>query len=374
MELVKKYLPWTVRILLAALFIFSGYAKMFPIWPFEKQLVDLGITSWCAAPYLSRLIIALEIAIAFALLQNNYLKSLVIPATALLLVAFNVHLGIEMYKFGPNTGNCGCFGQVIEMTPLEAFIKNIVTLGLLYYLWRVVSDRPKGDNLFLVPFSIYLTASLGMFMFFPFCPCDKDKKTDPLEEVYTPSDTLRATDLDSGRAIIEPADDGEIGVKIVDEMAAKDILEKQIEEKNNALEEKGPAKKVSKFASYPMFAGKKVNIDEGKKIICMFASGCDHCQDAIKAMTELKKAGKLSPDIYIYFMDEEPEKIPEFFKIAGKAYPYQVMDIPKFWTLIGNDANTPGVFCLWNGNVIKRFEGQGENEFKKVAMEKVFSK
>jgi hypothetical protein len=372
MELVKKYLPWTVRILLAALFLFSGYAKMFPIWPFEKQLVDLGITSWCAAPYLSRLIIALEIAIAFALLQNNFLKSLVIPATALLLVAFNIHLGIEMYKFGPNTGNCGCFGQVIEMTPLEAFIKNIVTLGLLFYLWRVVSDRPKGQNNFLVPFSMYLAAALGMFMFFPFCPCDKDKKTDPLQEVYTPSDTLNSVEIDSQSIITNPTN--VIEQKIVDELAAKDADEKQANEKTAIVEDKGPAKKVSKFAAYPMFGGKKVNIDEGQKIVCMFAAGCDHCQDAIKGMTELKKAGKLSPDIFIYFMDEEPEKIPEFFKIAGKTYPYQVMDIPKFWTLIGNDANTPGVFCLWNGNVIKRFEGQGDNEFKKAAIEKVFIK
>ena len=47
----KKTIVWLLRFLVFALFVFSAVAKMFPIWAFEKQLVDLGLMSWCNAPF-----------------------------------------------------------------------------------------------------------------------------------------------------------------------------------------------------------------------------------------------------------------------------------------------------------------------------------
>jgi len=60
----KKYLVLGVRILIFGLFILSAVAKMYPLWAFEKQLVDLGITDWCGAHYLARIILGIEIAAA----------------------------------------------------------------------------------------------------------------------------------------------------------------------------------------------------------------------------------------------------------------------------------------------------------------------
>ena len=59
----------------------------------------------------------------------------VILKNIVLLAAFCIHLGIQMVQHGAMNGNCGCFGQLIPMTPLEAFIKNIVTIAMLIYLW-----------------------------------------------------------------------------------------------------------------------------------------------------------------------------------------------------------------------------------------------
>ena len=73
MSKVKKYIPWLARIVIFGLFMLSGISKLFPLWMFEKQLVDLGIASWCVAPFLARLIIALEIAIAIAILFNHHI-------------------------------------------------------------------------------------------------------------------------------------------------------------------------------------------------------------------------------------------------------------------------------------------------------------
>jgi thiol-disulfide isomerase/thioredoxin len=113
--------------------------------------------------------------------------------------------------------------------------------------------------------------------------------------------------------------------------------------------------------------GKKVNLDEGKKLVCFFAPGCDHCRETAKELKALAAKMKL-PDTYIIFMDEESFLIPEFLKETGFNKPYQVIDIPKFWTVLGSNASTPGLFYLWNGNIIKSFEGIEGNKFDAAAL------
>ena len=189
---LKKHVPLIVRIIISALFLLSAVAKLFPIWAFEKQLVDLGIVDWCSAPYLARLIIALEVAIAIGILQNHFIKSFVIPVTILLLAAFCIHLGIQMVEHGAMNGNCGCFGQLIPMTPLEATIKNIITIGLLIYLYKNVSEKEKGQNKFIVILFIYFFSAFLMFFSFPFCPCAKEDKVSTSPPVTLIPDSANA--------------------------------------------------------------------------------------------------------------------------------------------------------------------------------------
>ena len=142
-ELIKKVsespaFVWFLRVLISALFFVSAVAKMYPspeiglIKYFEiKQLVQgLGFNE-ILAQYFSRSIIAFEFFIAISLLLNNYLKRIIYPISILLLVAFTTHLTYLVFQ--GNDGNCGCFGELIPMTPLEAIIKNIITILTLYF-------------------------------------------------------------------------------------------------------------------------------------------------------------------------------------------------------------------------------------------------
>ena len=141
----RNNLILALRLSTTVLFVFSAVSKLYPIEAFEKQLVDLGFASWSAAPYLSRAIIGFEAFLGLAFLQKNYLRSFFIPATAALLLVFCAHLTYTLYTTG-NSGNCGCFGQWIKMTPLEALIKNILTLGMLGYLYTLTKnyEHKKG--------------------------------------------------------------------------------------------------------------------------------------------------------------------------------------------------------------------------------------
>jgi thiol-disulfide isomerase/thioredoxin len=349
---MKAYLPWTARIVVSILFLVSAVSKMFPMWMFEKQLVDLGVCGWCDAPYFSRLLIALELAIGIAILQRHFIKRFVLPVTAFLLVAFCVHLSIEMVKHGAMNGNCGCFGQLIPMTPLEAFIKNVLTLGLLVYIYKTVEEHEKGQNRFMVPMFIYSMSAFAMFAVFPFCPCEKESETAaPVEEVIEeaesiPDSTAAATPVDSSSIVV------------TSDIQANNIIE---------VKEVEPTKVKSRFSEFKTIGGKKVNLDEGKKLVCFFAPGCDHCRETAKELKALAAKLKL-PDTYIIFMDEEAFLIPEFMKETGFNKPYEVIDIPKFWTVLGSNASTPGLFYLWNGNIIKSFEGIEGNKFDAAAL------
>ncbi len=343
MRRMHKYLPWTARIIVCLLFLISGIAKMFPIWGFEKQLVDLGICGWCEAPYLARLLIGLELAIAIAILQRHYLRQLVIPVTILLLAAFCIHLSIEMYQHGAMNGNCGCFGQLIPMTPLEAFIKNIITIAILVYLYRNIKTTQQQESRITVLLLIYISSAFLLFFFFPFCPCAKEEIAPVASVVNNPA----LTDT-TNNAVLKDTTTGKVAPPEV-------------------VMEEAPKKIKSKFSEFTLFENKPVNLDEGKKIVCLFAPGCDHCKKTAKALWVLSQK-KGFPKVYILFMNEEANLIDDFFKESGSRYPYQVLDIPRFWKLSGAGTTTPGVIYLWNGNIIRSFEGIEKNEFNSEAI------
>ncbi len=361
MEKKNNYLPWIIRIIIFILFMLSGIAKMFPIWAFEKQLVDLEIFNWCQAPYFARFIIALEMAIGISILQPHFLKRIFIPLTILLLVAFCIHLCIQIKQFGAMSGNCGCFGQLIPMTPLEALIKNIITIALLIYLYRKVSEKEKGQNKFMYPFGIFVLSLVLMFVLFPFTStCSQQEKALPV---------LIERDTASSVQIKEQAPEAHVNtdVTVAPERKIDETKTKKDSVPVKRVVDNAPPKTISKFSTYKLFGDKTVNLDEGKKIVCMFAAGCDHCRAAAKEICAMSKGDKF-PEVYVLFMDEETFLIDEFFKEAQCKFPYKVVDIPEFWNLLGTGKTTPGVFYLWNGNIIKSFEGLDKNKFDPKAL------
>ncbi|MBC5834399.1 protein tlpB [Flavobacterium sp. F372] len=361
----KKNISWTLRIVIALLFIVSAIAKIskgwisdfpfidfspyFAISTFEvKQLLTLGFSE-AVAPYFSRILIGIEFALGFLLLNNNFLKRITIPATIGLLVVFIIHLSYVTFLSGGNSGNCGCFGELIPMTPIEAIIKNIIAVGLLVWLWKIQENDKKSN--FWILTTVTLACILGLFMLAPMKAATTSSSIDSNEVVLT--DTISQVEDTVQVAEIKPVDSSKVKV------------EKNIEE---VKKEVGP-KPV--FSGYSEFYA---DIDNGKKILCFFVPGCEHCRDAARDLNALQKKHKDFPQVQIVFMDEEAEKIPDFFKYAGKQFPYKVIDVIPFWTKLGSGKDTPGIVYLHNGNVIKFYDGIAENAFNSKAIEKVIYK
>lgn len=354
-------IAWIIRIVVAVLFIVSAVAKLskgeildspyFAISTFEvKQLYPMGFSE-TFAPYFSRTLIGIELALGLLLLQRNYLRRFVIPVTILLLAVFIGHLTYITFLSGGNTGNCGCFGELIPMTPIEAIIKNIVAVGLLAYLFKLLPNEGKNGN-FWVLTTVLFASILAIFMLAPI---------QPLEKAFTVSEpettTVDTLTVDSAKVEIAPAIVIDTVKKVTDEK--KEDIKVEINE---------PPKHKSGFRQY------FPKIDTGRKTLCFFVPGCDHCRTAAKELTELRKTNKDFPEISIIFMDEEADLIPAFFKEAGAQYPYKIIGVIQFWKVLGSGKDTPGVKYLWNGNEYKYYWGITDNKFDPADYQKVINK
>jgi len=343
MENIKKYLPWTIRIIISFLFLISAVAKLYPspyfaISTFEvKQLYPMGFSEDVAV-FFSRILIGIELALGILLLQNNYLRRIIIPATLLMLLVFTTHLTIDTIQNGGNSGNCGCFGSLLPMTPIEAIIKNVVAIILLaIYLYVVPKITNEKSNLWVLT-TVTFASILTLFMIAPIQPKVEEIIT---EEIEIPAvETFQSQTADTLSL-------GQTETTVAEE--AKTETAKPVSDE--------PAAQKSGYAQY--FS----NIDKGKKILALFVPGCDHCRDVAKELTEMKAKNKNFPEVEIVFMNEEPEKIPDFFAFAGANYPYKVIEIIPFWKLLGNGKDTPGIIYLWNGNKIKEWDGINEKKF-----------
>ncbi len=352
----KLLILFVLRLVIFTLFIASAVLKLVPsIVPFEKQLVDLGFVDWCSAPYLARLIIALELALGVAFLQSNYLRKIIIPATAFLLIAFCVHLSFVIYTQGANSGNCGCFGQLIPMTPLQALIKNIFTLGILGYMYMIYREKEK--NSLLVLLVIYLLANLALFMSYPFAPCTT-VTADEVEVVETLQDTtlipvvlpdsLQGDSLNNSNPVVPEKKTAQSAtvvtadtVRKVAPVAKADLL--------------CPVKKVSAYAPFKKFSdGVVADLDNGRKIVTLFSLECDHCMETAKKIGELSQKKSIPPVYYLFWGTED--QVENFFKVAQYRFPYKIIEPSTFFQLLGSAPSPPKVSVLCNGNIVADFD------------------
>lgn len=310
----KNNLVFFLRILISALFILSAFAKLYPTplygitKVFEQgQLIPMGFSAELAS-YFSRFIIGTEFFLGISILFNNYLKRIIVPITFLMTLVFSIHLATQI--FGPSE-NCGCFGDLIPMTPIEALIKNIFTLLILAFIYSKSVHVYGNLNRLVMLFTL---AIMSMFAFVPIST--KSKSSD--------------------NSFISYVDD-----------------------------------KYNEFK----------NLDQ-KKILCFFDAGCDHCQDAARALDSLSNIVTNFPQLHIIFSDAEDYNIPSFFEFVGNKYPYQIMpfanydtdEIDSYMEITFPDYDNPVVILYDGSRQLRLYEGAGDRSFSAADLHRILVK
>ncbi|MCK5051611.1 MAG: hypothetical protein KAS53_07800 [Candidatus Cloacimonetes bacterium] len=189
-QVKRNYLKIILQIILGGTFIFSAYSKIISPGLFEILLIDSGIVETrIIAAYLTRLLIGFELALGLLIFQPNYLKKIIIPVTIGLLAAFTLYLGYTGIILGDNE-NCGCFGELIKMTPVESIYKNIIFLIIAVFLYRKVETKKTKK---ILPVAITILSFLLVFLIIPITNA-KDFKF----EKYTSFEGYGRVDLAEG--------------------------------------------------------------------------------------------------------------------------------------------------------------------------------
>lgn len=299
----KRQLVWGIRILVSALFILSALAKLYPspimgIAAFETKYLGATGIEGGFAKVVSRLLIGFELCLAILILLPYYLKKIVFPTTISLLAVFSIHLMVQV--FNGDASNCGCFGELIPMTPLEALIKNILTIGLLILPLTVFKDyleEIKKINPLLV---IGLSSSLLMFVLLP-----------------QSSSVISGADTSAGESEY---------TKYFDD----------ISEGNKLLCFFSPT------CEHCMETGKQITALKKKypglipEVRILFMDESDNGSES---------------------------EIDAYFKFIGKKYNYKVLSIEDFVPLFWADRDFPGVLYLYEGKDRIFFDGSGDKEF-----------
>ncbi len=162
--MLKNAAWFLLSFLTGAVFLFSAYAKLFPIELFEYTFVDIGVSNFGAAPWIARLFIGLEFAFGISLVFCLYGKNQwVLKANLLFMVVLSIYLVI-LWIFKGNDHNCGCFGQLLDLSPAESLLKNLLMIAGLLLLWLFFDGWKTVFAKYLIPLLSLLAISLPFIL------------------------------------------------------------------------------------------------------------------------------------------------------------------------------------------------------------------
>ena len=304
--MLKRIIAITLSIIVGSIFIYSGYTKLFPvIETFEFTFVELGIANWYTAPFIARLFLGLEFFVGCLLILNYQLKKITIPITIILLSFFTIYLIIQIFVSG-NNGNCGCFGEHLKMTPLQAIIKNAIMFGLLFIVYFIYEGWKIKYNSLLLS-SVGVTLILTPFII---NPIDYNYTSNNLDEKVNYPLALNL--------LFQPEDSSKVEIP-------------------------------------------KVDIRKGNHVVAFLSLKCPHCKIAAKKFRLIKKN---NPQISIYFILNGQKSDYSNFIEETKAdnIPYSFCLGKTFVKLAS--FRLPRIYYLNNGIVLRKVDYLELNQYE----------
>ena len=154
---VPKSIKYVFRVLPGILLLFSATAKLVGIDAFEIYLFSFGWFGLGTAFLLARLVIAAEYTLGLLLIANLCPKTAWWGAVAML-AGFSVFLG--WLALSGNRDNCNCFGELVNLNPLQSLAKNAVMLALLLPAYGVQPFRSRLKPLWIALMAVVPLATV----------------------------------------------------------------------------------------------------------------------------------------------------------------------------------------------------------------------
>jgi uncharacterized membrane protein YphA (DoxX/SURF4 family) len=279
------------RVFLAVMFLFSGLSKVVSLPFFDSMVAELLIgvdyfdkpQAFYFIQIFTRILIAFELLIGAALLQDRLFKKAVLPIMQLILIVFTIHLFYDSITGkGFIEGNCGCFGDILPMNNLESIIKNIVAMLVGLFVWRKYDAEQSRLSTLSWPLTLGAVAIFTLWF--------SIKKPQPLE-------------LENQQSSFNVIDSMSAQVQNILDTTSTDVTAqtnptpevKTTDAKPDVAAQKAPGSPISPqqktknllTSIRALSDGKKMNLDKGEVLVCLFSMTCSHCQEVYKDICKL---------------------------------------------------------------------------------------
>ncbi len=290
MKQAKTILPIALKMLLGIVFIISAVLKVVGIDRFEIYVYSYHFFSLNFSFLVARAAIVLELVLGIGLVSNT-LHKLYWWGSVVMLAGYTLLL-IYAHAIG-RTDSCHCFGDYLQLDPVQSLLKNGVLLLLFLLVFRI--QEWKTPFRWLILCVAVMASSIGVFVASP---------PDNFTPNYSAGHNLQVEYLDA--ALDQPPLDS-------------------------------------------------LNLRQGKQVICFYSTGCEMCQLAAHKLSLMQQFYGFPPEnITNVFMGSEEGK-EKFYEMSESARYRDVLfvDVPNLLKI--TNGNFPVIVFLENGEVVHEY-------------------
>ena len=257
-----------INIGIGSVFIIAAILKLISIDEFEIYIYSFNILSFLLTTFVSRIIIVAEFALGLLMILN--INSKFVRRMTLIALALFTLLLIYAAIFRQDS-NCHCFGELIQLNPIQSIIKNLILIVFLIIGQQSTDNSQQSMVRVRVSVRVKLLLvllSCGLLVFIV-SPPDSIYKM-----IYSTEKEVSSIDLYAS----------------LDEVVKIDFKEDEI-----ALDS------ISAF-----------DMNEEMQLIAIVSSGCKYCRLGLKKLSLIMKNEGISPDNVDVFIWGSPESIIDF--------------------------------------------------------------
>ena len=245
------------------MFIIAAILKLMSIDEFEIYVYSFDVFNFLLTTLFSRLLITGELVIGLLLIFKMCYK-ITWRATLSVQILFTLFL-VYVLVFRKDD-NCHCFGELVELSPMESIVKNVVVIGGLFLIKTTRLQDHKTTSKFVGLRKVLLIASV--IIPFVVTPMDSVYKM-----IYSSEKEISTVDL----------------YESFDKVVAMDFIENDI-----------------------VFDSTYVFEPKGDKVVAIVSSGCKYCRLGVKKLSLMMKNNGVTPDDVNIFIWGSREGILNF--------------------------------------------------------------
>lgn len=285
----KRTIGIVARIFIGLVFVASAVTKLLSIEAVDMFVFEHKLFSWDVTQFLTRFLIAFEGFLGLVLVCGFWQK-VVLPVVIAFLAALTLYVLVKPLLFDVSQENCHCFGTVLVLDDTQTIIKNLVLLALSAFMFWQEGVKLRFDK-WIIAGLFVVSASLTY--------------------------VVKAPDI--------------IVYSLYDKSASLDMPKFELLLKDEKVE--------------------PLNLQSGKKVLCLYSTGCKHCKrTAMKLDVMIKRHDLNRADFVAVFWGKE-ESIKKFYKETG-AEPLHSAIVPVGEFLAATKGKQPLVVLLEDGKVV----------------------